>query len=354
LLYRKHETRLDLLFFVGGFCFDILLAGEIGEPFAIFQQTVYLLIIATLLHFEVLFRNFVWEPKGLALKVWPYRGLLLHFLLGTLLNIYSIFYIKSASIFNSLLFLILMIGFILANELPVVKKSHVSSKAAMFTVCLFSFTSMMFPFVFGFVGWIPFGLSIATTLWLAYMQYKLLKKKVTSDRVLLLSLLGPAAAVLSCFAGFYFFGLVPPVPLSVPEQGVYHQIEKQEGRYHLYGEHERGSWWQFSEEVFHAAPGDKIYFYAQVFSPSRFADAVFVQWSWRDPVRGWQKLDRIPLSIVGGRREGFRGYTVKSNYQPGEYRVQVQTANEQEVSRMYFNVVAVPPNEGRVFTELQR
>jgi hypothetical protein len=353
-MYRKHEARLDLFFFIGGFCFDMVLAGEVGEPFAIFQQSVYLLIIATLLHFEILWRNAAWMPQGFTKRVWPYRGLLLHFLMGTLLNIYSIFYIKSASVFNSLLFLILMIGIILANELPSVRRSHVSSKAAMFTVCLFSFISMIFPFVFGFVGWIPFGLAIATTLWLVYVQYRRLRKKIVDEKVLWQSLLAPASVVLIVFLCFYFFGLVPPVPLSVPEQGVYHGVQKQQGHYELLTEDVRDPWWRLSEEVFHAAPGDKIYFYAQVFSPSRFADAVFVQWSWRDPQRGWQKLDRIPLPIVGGRREGFRGYTVKSNYQPGEYRVQVLTANEQEVSRLYFKVEAISASPERVFTKLQR
>jgi hypothetical protein len=270
---------------------------------------------------------------------------------------YSLFYIKSASLINSIAFLALMIVVILANELPVVKKSHVSFKVAMYAICLFSFVSMMFPFIFGSVGRVPFGLSLVTTLYLFFLQFRILKKSIPSELHLFRNWMGPSAAVLILFGGFYFLGLVPPVPLSVSEQGIYHGIEKKEGRYNLSTEAaaldfvDLGS---LKPKVFRAAPGDKIYFYAQIFSPSRFTDSVFVQWSLKDPKRGWQVQDRIPLSIVGGRREGFRGYTTKSNYQPGEWRVQVQSADQQEISRMYFTVEPAASAEGRMFTTLER
>jgi hypothetical protein len=346
--YNENETRLDILFFIGGFCFDVLMASEIGEPVSVIQQVLYLFLIASLIHYEILFRNAGWMPPAKLEKFWQYRGLPLHFFLGGLLNTYSIFYIKSASFFNSVSFLILLIGAILANELPVVKRSHVSSKVAMYGICLFSFISMMYPFLMGFVGWIPFGLSIATTLWFFYLQYRLLKKSIANEMIVFRSLLAPAVGVLAFFSVFYFFGLIPPVPLSVSEQGIYHNVEKRDGGYFLSAEKQAWNLFGFSNfgsQVFHAQPGDKIYFYAQIFSPSRFADAIFVQWSWKDPRRGWQTQDRIPLNIVGGRREGFRGYTVKSNFQPGEWRVQVQSANAQEISRMYFEVKPVPAEE---------
>ena len=287
-------------------------------------------------------------------KLWSFRNLLLHFLLGTLLNIYSLFYIKSASLLNSLIFLALMAGMILANELPMIKKSKVSFKVGLFAICLFSYLSIIFPLILGFVGWTPFGLSMASTLCLFYLQYKLLQKKLTDSRVLMQATLFPEISILIVFVFFYFMGWIPPVPLSVKQQGVYHNIEKKDGEYLLSSQPRTWKFWQTGDEDFQAEPGDKIYYFGQIYSPARFSDQIYVQWSFKDIHGNWKLSDRIPLKIVGGRKEGFRGYAVKSNYQAGSWRIQVETSLGQEISRLYFDVSSVSPDPTRVFEVLRR
>jgi len=351
---EKYESQLEVLFFIGGFAFDALMVSQVDDPFAILQQCFYLFVIATLIHHEILYRLHKWRPQGRMVKLWEFRNLLLHFLLGTLLNIYSIFYIKSASLIASLVFLALMVVMILANELPMVKKSKVSFKVGLFAICLFSFVSILFPLLLGFVGWIPFGLSVVTTLAIFYLQYRLLKKRLPDQGTLLRAIVVPAMSVLLVFSVFYTMGWIPPVPLSVKEQGIYHSVERLEGKYYLSTEKVWWKFWQSGDQDFKAEPGDKIYFYAQIYSPARFADQVYVQWSWKSPRKGWQAFDRIPLKIVGGRKLGFRGFAVKSNYQPGEWRVQVETAMGQEISRLYFDVTSVEKNDQRAFRVFER
>jgi hypothetical protein len=274
--------------------------------------------------------------------------------MGNLLNLYSLLYIKSASILNSIIFLAIMVVIIIANELPVVKKSHVSFKVGLYGICLFSFFAVLFPVMMGFVGWVPFGLSIAATIGVFYGQYKWLKSSLPDDKTLFRAVLAPGVAVLGFFMAFYFLGLIPPVPLSVNQQGVYHKVEKINGDYLLSTEKPWWKFWQSGDQDFLAEPGDQIYFYAEIFSPARFSDQVFVQWSWWGPNKKWQESDRIPLKIVGGRKEGYRGYAVKSNYQPGYWRVQIKSDNGQEISRLHFTVTLVPKNEVREFKQLRR
>jgi len=57
--------------------------------------------------------------------------------------------------------------------------------------------------------------------------------------------------------------------------------------------------------------------------------------------RGWVLQDTIPIKIVGGREEGFRGYGVKTNYQPGKWKVEVETTDRREIGRIYFSVESV-------------
>ncbi|MBS1969853.1 MAG: DUF2914 domain-containing protein [Bdellovibrionales bacterium] len=351
---EKYEHQLDIVFFIGGFIFDAFMVAEPDEVFSIVQQIAYIFIVAALIHFELLFRLQKWHPTGRWAKLWGYRNLLLHFLLGTMLNIYSLFYIKSASVLNSILFLVLMAGMIVANELPFVKKSHVSFKVGLYAICVFSFFSILNPVLLGFVGWIPFGLAIAATLLVFFIQFKQLKKHVPDDKTLFRAILFPGISVLVVFGIFYFMKWIPPVPLSVREQGVYHLIEKKEGEYLLSTEKPWWKFWQSGDQEFKAEPGDKIYFYAQIYSPAKFSDHVYVQFAWDNPKLGWQGADRIPLKIVGGRKEGYRGYAIKSNYTPGDWRVQVVTEGGLEISRLYFTVESVPKNETRSFEVLKK
>ena len=76
----------------------------------------------------------------------------------------------------------------------------------------------------------------------------------------------------------------------------------------------------------------------RIFSPARFSDQVQMRWYWKDPARGWTLQDTIPIHIVGGREQGFRGYGFKSNYQPGEWKVQVETTDGREIGRVYFDL----------------
>jgi hypothetical protein len=351
---RKHESKLEIAFFVGGFVFDAWMVSAPDELFAILQQAAYLFFIASLIHFELLFRLHKWRPGDFLLKAWPYRNLVLHFLLGTLLNIYSIFYIKSASLLNSFIFLILMIGMILGNELPFVKKSNVSLKVGLYSICLFSYFSILFPIIFGYVGYVPFGCAVASTLALFYLQLRLLRRALLDQKVIFRAILAPCMSVLFVFVLFYFLGWIPPVPLSVKEQGVYHLVEKRDGVFYLSTEKKWWKFWQQGDSEFQAEPEDKIYFYAQIYSPARISDQVVIHWFEENAKGNWISSDTIPLKIQGGREQGYRGFAFKSNYAPGKWKIIVETSTGIEISRMYFDVIPRPPGEPRNFVVLTR
>jgi hypothetical protein len=148
----------------------------------------------------------------------------------------------------------------------------------------------------------------------------------------------PFAGIQVLFVALYFLRLIPPVPLSVTYMGIYHGIKKDGGHYELQYTRSKWRFWQHGDQTFSARPGDVIYCFAQVFSPSRFKDEIQVRWLYYDPRRGWSKADAIPLNIVGGREEGYRGVTKKENYQPGDWRVVVETRDGREVGRIGFTI----------------
>lgn len=342
---------MDIAFFLGGFFFDVLTLSDIDDPINIFQQVAYLLILGLILYFDFLKTQNLFQAPARLEKVWNYRQLIIHFLLGSLLSLYSLFYIKSASLWSSLIFILILIILMVANELKRVQESAHNIKIALYVICLFSFFSMLVPVLLGFVGIIPFLISVGLTAGVLYGIYILLQRKITDQNALLKSLVTPGMSVLSLFLVFYFMGWIPPVPLSITQMGIYHSIEKSDGQYIV--SHEKPSWkfWQKGDQDFVAEPGDKIYFFAQIFSPARFSDSVILHWYHKDPKTGWQTTDRIPMSITGGRKSGYRGFSSKQNYPEGEWRISVETTDGREIGRIYFDVTkSAEKRPDRLFT----
>lgn len=338
-LLRTHETKATIAVFLGGFILDIVTLAEIDDLFAITQQIVYLAGIGFILSFELL------ESVGSVTirhprlrSAWKYRGLAVHFLLGSLLSIYSLFFLKSSSLFSTGVFVLVLIGLLVANELKRVQASGVDLKIGLYVVCLFSFFSILFPILLGFVGLLPFSLALIATAAALYLIYLALSKRIDDKKHLLRRLIAPGLATILLFSAFYIVGWIPPVPLSVEDLGIYHSIEKREGQYLL--SHERPAWkiWQNGDQDFLAEPGDKIYVFTRIFSPARFSDSIVVHWMHKNPRTGWQSTDRIPMQIQGGRKGGYRGFAVKQNFSEGSWRVSIETTDGREIGRMYFDV----------------
>jgi hypothetical protein len=152
---------------------------------------------------------------------------------------------------------------------------------------------------------------------------------------------------------FYGMKWVPPVPLSMQYGGIYHQVEKLDGAYRL--SYPRPPWyrfWQHDSHLFLFRPGDSIYCFVRVFAPRHFTHRVYMRWSLKNPRTGeYRSSDRIPLPIYGGRGEGYRGYGVKSNYEPGSWRVDVQTEDDRTIGSVPLTVIPDPASAPRVWRE---
>jgi hypothetical protein len=348
LYYTHNEGRFAAAFFAAGFVFDIVTTGRIDSWLTIGQQVVYLAIITGVLLHMFLQQDIPPPDARGVLQRWyyDYRSPLVHFLMGALLNLYAIFYFKSSSLLVSFGFLGLIVVVLLANELKRVKTLGLPFKFALLSLCLLSFFAYLLPILVGSIGLAMFLSSmLAGSIPLSAAAWRIRKKRPEKFPLARRQILVPLGCVVAGFLTFYLFRLIPPVPLSIPFIGVYHQVERTEAGYRL--SHERASWriWHNGDQKFFAQPGDRVYVYFRVFSPARFADQVQMRWHWKDPARGWTLHDTIPIKIVGGREQGFRGYGFKTNYQPGEWKVQVETTDGREIGRVYFELVTAPAME---------
>jgi hypothetical protein len=347
--FKENERAVAAAFFAAGFVFDMLTAGRIDSWATIGQQAVYLAVIMAVL--LQMFREQglpAPEPAGMTrLRRWTYeyRGAAVHFLLGALLNLYAIFFFKSSSLAVSFGFLGILVALLLANESRRFKALGLPIKFALLALCFLCFFATLLPVLAGSIGLAMFLASmLAGSLPLAGAAWRIRRSAPERFALARRQILVPAGCVLVAFLGFYLFRLIPPVPLSIPFIGVYHSAERTAEGYRLTHEREWWRFWHNGDQAFLAQPGDKIYVFFRIFSPSRFADQVQVRWFWRagGGIGGWALQDAIPIAIVGGREQGFRGYGFKSNYQPGEWKVQVETTDGREIGRIYFDLALAP------------
>lgn len=347
---RKYERYFPATFFVGGFLFDIFTLQRIDDHITIIQQAIYLFVVALILFYSSLEQVGHLHIEGKIKKIWHYHSEIMHFLFGTLLSQFVFFYFLSSSFFTSFIFLIFLFGLMVFNELPQFRSQGPSLKFALFSLLLISYFACMIPMVVGFIGIIPLLISIFMCwgiMWL--ITYLFIRKGVPKNNTIK-GVFAPAIAIGAVFLTLYIFKFLPPIPLSVQYIGIYQKIEKSSDQYILSYERDWWRFWQKGAQTFYAQPGDKVYCFVRIFSPVGIKDKVAFLWYKKNKKNNWELQDTIENNIVGGREHGFRGYAIKSNYEPGNWKVQVETLDGREIGRIYFSIYSVDagPREFKV------
>lgn len=337
--YHAHEPSCTAAFFVAGFLFDTLFVGRIDKVHNIIHQATYLFLCAlfTALELRELHGDFTPPPR---LKTaWRYHTGATHFMLGTLLNIYTLFYFKSASLGTSFVFLSVLAAMLAVNELKPFESSGTTMRMSLFSLCLVSYCTYLVPVLAGRIGPLIFlGSIAAATAAVAVLSYWLSRRLPDRPQVVWRHVAIPFAVVQLGFAALYFGKLIPPVPLSLENAGIYHEVRRDGDLFALSMTRSPWRFWERGDQTFDARPGDKVHCFVSVFSPTRFRERLQVRWQHRDPDRGWLEADAIPLAIAGGRDGGFRGETVKANYKPGRWRVLVETSDGRELGRVSLTI----------------
>lgn len=349
--YREHEAACTAGLFVTGFLFDTLVVGRIDKLHNILHQASYLALCAWFTGLELRERHGGFAPPERLKTAWRYHAGATHFMLGTLLNIYTLFYFKSASMGASFLFLLILAALLAINELKPFEASGTLLRTSLFSLCLVSYFTYLIPTLMGRIGALPFlGSLAAASACVAALSWRLEKRLPEHKHEVRKHVVYPFAAVAALFAVLYFAKAIPPVPLSLTEIGVYHEVRREGDRFALVSTRPRWKFWQRGDQDFQARPGDSIYCWVSVFSPTNFRERLEVHWRFRE-ADGWGEPEAIPLPITGGRDDGWRGFTVKARHKPGRWRVQIVTSDGRELGRVDITVtpdMSVLPRETRI------
>ena len=350
-LHARHAGKTMLLFFGAGFLFDALMLSRIDEPGMLIQQGAYLSICGTLLALtqRMALKNL--EPPASLRRPWHYVDHAIHFMLGTLLNAYSIFYFRSASGLTAAIFVVIVCGLLAVNELPRFQKLGPMVLVALYSICLTSYLAYLFPVLLGSIRPWMFYLAVATALLPLTLHVLLLSRWSTTRGHVVRHAAIPAYGVQLLFLLLYLFRVAPPVPLAVKEMGIYHDVQRTpEGR-RLFRQKPSWKFWQKGDQDFLERPDDKVHCFARIFAPARFRDRIGIVWYRDDPRKGWIEHYRFPLTLLASSERGFAADGYLTHPPPGRWRVEVQSQDGRTMGLLHFQVIPDTGSGPRDFVE---
>jgi hypothetical protein len=166
------------------------------------------------------------------------------------------------------------------------------------------------------------------------------KDKKTLNKKLTLSLI---VVIFSLINFLYFTNLIPPIPLSLKDGGIYHLIQRnQNGNYDIaYESHGWKDYFKLYKD-FNVTPGSTVYAYSAIFSPKDLNLTIIHEWQYYNTgSKKWVTGAVVSLPVTGGRDGGFRTYSKRVNIAPGKWRVNVETLQGKTIGRLRFNIVSV-------------
>jgi len=340
-IYEKYERVLIPGFLVVGFIFDIITFQALQIGTALKLLMAYAFMAGLMLIFIQLY-DARKEPSKYVIM--SYARFLAPFAaqisVGALLSSSLLFYWFSGSLSVSWPLFALITGVMISSEVFRQAYLRPAVQLAVYNFVLLSYFSVFLPFVLrSLSAWIFILSGVLSTL-IVLLVLLLLTKFVPKIRQQQSQLFVAILSVFVVMSTFYFLKLIPPLPLSIREAGIYHAIIKRPGDYKLIGESETLLQKLVPGQTIHADFGDSLYAYTAIFAPAELSTVIYHRWEYKDSVAGkWIDKDLLHFTMRGGRQEGFRGFTSKTGLTPGKWRVTVQNSRGQVLGRLVFTVV---------------
>jgi len=135
----------------------------------------------------------------------------------------------------------------------------------------------------------------------------------------------------------YFLNIIPPIPLSLKDAEVGYNVNSAGGSYSVLVEKQSILDRIVPGQTIHKKVGGTVAVYTSIFAPGDLKTSIYHHWQYKKDGE-WITKDKLAFGIFGGRKEGFRGYSIKSDVPPGKWRVDVETKRGQVLGRVRFSV----------------
>lgn len=331
----KHIASIT--FFVG-FAFDMFLLPDVNDSLSRYIGLLYVICIAIFL----IIRERVALDKNASQKKLKFINFLTYvvaYFSGSALSFVFVYAFRSAALVVSWPIFVILFACMLINELVSSRRVRIFVEIAVFIISLTFYTLFNLPFLlnkqndFVFFGGLFISLSLSFLFIKAFNYF--------SNRSSYIANYSLAILIPSLIGGLYILNLMPAVPLSIRNVGIYHYVERCGSDYCAKKEDVNKNFLSnFSRDVQSVSATDNsLYFFASVRAPAALTAPISHVWEYyNDNTKTWETRNKLTFNIYGGREDGYRAYSNVNNPSEGLWRVTVKVDNNRIVGRHTFKV----------------
>ncbi len=338
--YTKHEHLFlpgALLF---GFIVDVITFKSLDIELSFIILAGHLLFAGCV----ILFMN-VYDARWSSMQariisyIRLFSPIALQFSFGALLSASFIFY-SFAGVFSvSWPLLVVLLFLMLSNELFKKMYQRPLVQLTLYYFLLFMFFSLVLPFVFRSISsWLFLFsgiLSLAGIIGYFYAFRAFIPDVAAQQRVFATRV----AVIFVAMNVLYVFNVIPPVPLSVRDAGPFLDVKRSDHVYQVVAQKDSLLQKLIPGKKMYIQKGENIYVFTSIFAPSELHTRIVHHWQMFDEQDdAWRSTSKLAYGISGGRKDGYRGYTLRPITESGKYRVLVETERGQVMGKVSFRV----------------
>lgn len=338
---KRNERKLFFVAFIAGFVWDWLTVKFIGLTEISILLGIYLGVIA----FSIILHNKLLSKTKLGFvgsKLAVFLPYLIQFLFGTLFNAAFIFYSESADLYSNWPFILFLIILPFVNEIFRQHHNILAFQIVMLFLASFLYSVFTLPIFIGEMSTRVFILGGTMGFFFILFIMSVLSK-VSKERFLYRhkTMTFGVVSLFGLFNFLYFSNIIPPIPLALKNAGIYHSLQKIGNDYHVTYEPST-DFWSKEKRTIHLLPNDTVYVFSSVFAPAKVSVPIIHEWWKFDEInKNWILDDEIEFPIIGGRKDGYRGYSFKNDPEVGKWRVYISTEKNKRLGHISFEVKRV-------------
>lgn len=308
--YTAHTTTI---IFIIGFVFDAIMLPDIEHPITRYIGLAHICVVA----FFIMFREWVISrntASSLEQKMYSLSSFLISFSSGAALSFILVYSFRSAAILTSWPLLLLLVLCIIANELVSTHDFRFTLDIGVLLVAVLFFVIFNLPLLLNTQNDITFAISVGVSVVISLIYLFLLQ--FTSESASYEAPRTYALAVgIPMFVGMlYFLNVIPAVPLSLREAGVYHSIVRtDDGDFIADQEEDTRFLKKYRMSKYHIVNTyDGIYFFSNINTPAMLTAPVSHVWEYYDnTTHSWIVSTKISFDIQGGEKRGIELFHIK-------------------------------------------
>lgn len=325
-----------------GVTFDFVTFRALRIESAIALLLVHLIVALALIVFMPLSDEYLLDRKARALAyVRMVAPFVLQISLGALLGASFIFYWFSGALSVSWPLLIIVAVLMVSNETFRNAFQDLRVQWSVYTFALISMGMLILPFWTGRLGWEMYALANVLALTTVAVVLVILYRFVGRVRQHIASTIMGILLVAVVMGALYVSNVIPPIPLSVREASVYHQVYRDRGNYVVLSERTTLARNLLPVQRVHVATGERLYVFSAIFAPTDLRTRIVHEWqSYDEREHAWVTQSRSSFTVTGGRQNGYRGYSYSDRATLGRWRVNIQTEQGSTLGRLHFRVLS--------------